>query len=213
MASCPYAILCVAMKITAAEFIKSVGRWEDLPSGGRAEVAFVGRSNVGKSSLINMLLHRKKLAHTSARPGKTRTLNYYLVNGRFYLVDLPGYGYAKAPRKERERWQQLIGRYLTERQPLQLIVHLIDSRHPPMEIDEEVFTLVSGQRVPYLAALTKADKLSGNKRQQSVRLVEEALRRHGLEAPIVPTSAKTGRGRGELLARINSLAGTANRGS
>ena len=189
-----------------AHFASSAARWEDLPEDGLPEVAFVGRSNVGKSSLLNMLLRRKKLAYTSAQPGKTQTFNYYRVGGRRYLVDLPGYGYAKTSKRTRERWIQLIERYLMERVPLRLVVHLVDSRHPPTDLDEELIAAVHGQRVPYLVALTKADKLSGNERTKSQQRMQEALLAFGLEAPVVLTSAKTGRGREELLAWIDDLA-------
>ncbi len=194
------------MNTADAQFVGSAARWEDLPDDGRPEVAFVGRSNVGKSSLINALLRRKNLARTSGRPGKTQTFNHYLVDGRFYLVDLPGYGYAKASKEARERWRRLIERYLAERRPLRLVVHLVDSRHPPTALDEDVIAAVTGPRVPYLVALTKVDKLSGNERTRCRRRMEEVLLPFGLEAPIVLTSAKTGRGRKELLSWIGDLA-------
>lgn len=181
-----------------AEFVKGCAKWEQLPPEENPEIAFMGRSNVGKSSLLNALLGRKKLAYTSKKPGKTREFNYYLVDRRFYFVDLPGFGYAKVSKKERERWAALIERYLTERMSLRAVVHLIDSRHPPMEADEDVIDFMREEDVPHLLALTKADKLSSNKRVQSKRRVETLLESVGLELPVVLTSAKTNRGIGEL---------------
>lgn len=186
------------MKITEAQFVTGAADWSGLPDDGRPEVAFIGRSNVGKSSLINALLHRKSLAHTSKTPGKTQQSNYYLVNRRFYLVDLPGFGYARVSKKERTRWARFIERYLNERAPLRAVVHLVDSRHPPTDYDEDVFVFMKGYPVPYLIALTKVDKLSGNQRTESVARVESALEHVGMAVPIVPTSAKTGRGLGPL---------------
>jgi GTP-binding protein len=188
-----------------AEFVKGCAKWEQLPRDGTPEVAFVGRSNVGKSSLLNKLVKRKKLAYTSKTPGKTREFNFFRIDNRFYLVDLPGFGYAKVPKAERNRWAALLGRYLTEREPLRAVVHLIDSRHPPMESDEDVIDFLRGGDVPHLLALTKADKLSGNQRAQSVRRVEDLLASVGLELPIVLTSAKTGRGLGELRSWIGTM--------
>ena len=182
----------------SAEFVKGCVDWDGLPTDGKPEVAFMGRSNVGKSSLLNALLGRKNLAYTSKKPGKTREFNYYVVDRRFYVVDLPGFGYAKVSKQERERWAALIERYLSERVPLRAVVHLIDSRHPPMETDEDVIDFMREGDVPHLIALTKADKLSGNKRVQSKQRLERILKDVGLELPIVLTSAKTNRGMGEL---------------
>lgn len=194
------------MKIKNATFTKGVVDWHGLPRDGRPEVAFIGRSNVGKSSLINAVLGRKGLARTSGTPGKTREFNFYLVNGRFYVVDLPGYGYAKTSKKDRARWAARIERYLMEREPLRAAFHLIDSRHAPTDLDRDVIAAMTGQRVPYVAVLTKADKLSGNERTKSVARAEEVLQAFGLEAPIVLTSAKTGRGRKDLLGWMDALA-------
>lgn len=195
------------MPHTEAEFVKGVVDWAGLPRDGRPEAAFIGRSNVGKSSLLNALVRRKNLARTSKKPGKTREFNYYLVDGRFYFVDLPGFGFAKVPKDQRARWAQLIERYLNDRQPLRAVVHLIDSRHPPMEQDEDVMAFMKGGDVPYLIALTKADKLSNNQRQQSVARTKKVLADMGLEVPIIPTSVQTGRGVKELWQWITTLVG------
>lgn len=194
------------MKIESARFVQGAARWSQLPEDGRPEVAFVGRSNVGKSSLLNMLVGRRDLARTSGTPGKTQQFNYYLVDERFYLVDLPGYGYAKIARTERERWGRFIGRYLTERAPLRLVFHLVDSRHPPTPLDEDVLAVMRGSPVPYLIALTKTDKLSGNQRSQSEAAVRKVLEKAAMEVPVLLTSAKTRRGRDEMLRWIRDLA-------
>ena len=152
-----------------------------------------------------MLVGRKAIARTSNTPGKTRELNFYLVDDAFYLVDLPGFGYAKVSKKERARWGALIGRYLTEREPLRLVLHLVDSRHPPTSLDEDVMDLMRGSPVPYLVALTKADKLSANKQRESIIQTERALRARGLEAPVVLTSAQTKAGREEIWDWIRTM--------
>ncbi len=181
-----------------AEFIKGAVEWDQLPRDGRPEVAFVGRSNVGKSSLLNALVGAKKLAYISKKPGKTTEFNFFQIDRRYYFVDLPGYGYARVSKKQREKWAALIERYLNERSTLRGIVHLVDSRHPPMALDEDLIDFMRGSDVPYLIALTKADKLSGNQRAKSVRGLEDRLAEVGRAVPIVLTSSKTGRGIGEL---------------
>ncbi len=179
-------------------FVKGVAQWEQLPVGTRPEVAFVGRSNVGKSSLLNALLGRKKLAYTSKTPGKTQQLNYFLVDNHFYVVDLPGYGYANAPKSARAQWAQLQEQYLDERGSLRGVVQLIDSRHPPMDSDEDLIERLDQAGRPHLIALTKTDKLSGNGRTQAKRQVDTCLADLGIDRPVILTSAKGGRGIGAL---------------
>jgi GTP-binding protein len=198
------------MKITDAAFVKSAGDWGGLPGDGVAEAAFVGRSNVGKSTLLNALVGRKDLAFTSNQPGRTRTFNVYRAErsgggGPFHLIDVPGLGYAKVSKKERERWEHLIARYLAARAPLRLVLHLIDSRHEPQPVDRDLFHFLGGQRVPYLAVLTKADKLKKNERTPAVRRLKEALLEAQLEAPVVLTSAEKGDGLKEVRAWIGDL--------
>ncbi len=195
------------MLIREIQFVKGATRWEHLPTDGLPEVAFVGRSNVGKSSLLNMLAGRVKLARTSGTPGKTQEFNYYRVNGRLYFVDLPGYGYAKIARTQRSRWGRFIGRYLTEREPLRVVFHLIDSRHPPTELDRDVMALLRGGDVPYILVLTKTDKLSGNGRARSRATLEKVLKQAAMEAPIILTSAKKKQGREALLQWVEDLTG------
>ncbi len=193
------------MEIRDVRFVKGVARWEGLPDEGLPEAAFIGRSNVGKSSLLNMLAGRRSLARTSNTPGKTQELNYYLANEQFYLVDLPGYGYARVARTERERWGRLIGRYLTERAPLRLVFHLVDSRHPPTELDRDILALMRGSPTPYVIVLTKTDKLSGNQRTKAAAEVQRVLQSAAMEVPVVHTSSQTRRGREELLKWIEDL--------
>lgn len=187
------------MQITSSQFSLGAASWKDLPQETVPEVAFVGRSNVGKSSLINMLLGRKDLARTSGQPGKTRELNYYLVNESLYFVDLPGFGYAKIARTQRQKWAALIKRYIDERSMLRLLVHVVDARHTPTEIDRDVMMMMQGLPHPYLIGLSKTDKLSGNERGKSVQRVRDVLADYHLEVPIIQTSAISRRGRDELL--------------
>ena len=193
------------LDLRQATFVLGAARWEQLPDDGRPEAAFIGRSNVGKSSLLNRLVGRKSLARTSGTPGKTQQFNYYLAADRFYLVDLPGYGYAKVAQTERARWGHFIGRYLQEREPLRVVFHLVDSRHPPTALDRDIMAWMRASPASYVIALTKTDKLSGNGRVKSVRAVEEALEPLAMEVPVVLTSAEDGRGRKELLGWIDAL--------
>ncbi|PSQ89202.1 MAG: GTP-binding protein [Bacteroidetes bacterium QS_8_64_10] len=195
------------MQIESIQFEKGVVDWDEMPFGPLPEVAFVGRSNVGKSSLLNALAG-EDAARTSKKPGKTREFNFYSVNGgQLYFVDLPGYGYAKTSKTERERWGQFIGEYVTERPALHLVVHLIDSRHPPSEQDEDVLGALSEYEVPRAIALTKVDKLSGNERPQAERRMSEVLERFRMDVPVVLTSAESGRGLRELLDWVETFAG------
>lgn len=182
------------MRVRQAHFVGGAARWSQLPTAGWPEVAFVGRSNVGKSSLLNALVGRKALARTSSTPGKTQEINYYAINEAFYLVDLPGFGYAKTSKKQRARWASLITRYLQERTPLACVCHLVDSRHPPTALDQELMTWMKGHPVPYLVLLTKVDKGSNNKTHVSKARTEAMLRQFGMEVPVLPTSARTGKG-------------------
>lgn len=187
------------MVINSASFVGGMASDKQLPLTDLPEVAFAGRSNVGKSSLINMLVGRKKLARTSSTPGKTRELNFYLINGAFHLVDLPGYGYAKVSKSQRAKWVSLVSRYLSNRVQLRLLVHLIDARHAPMELDEALMEQMEGLPFPYVIALSKSDKLSGNERAVSMKRVQDVLEAHALEVPVIATSANTGRGRDKLV--------------
>jgi GTP-binding protein len=185
------------MKVTHAAFLKSALRLEDCPLDGRPEVAFCGRSNVGKSSLLNTLLGRKGLAKTSKTPGKTQTLNFFNVNNRLYLVDLPGYGFAKVRLSLKKEWSEAMLRYLREREQLALVVHLIDSRHKPSPLDHEMLDLLEEARKPTLLVATKFDKLKQTERTANITRIRGEL---GLDdtAVIVPFSSMTQVGHKEL---------------
>ncbi|HNR32021.1 MAG TPA: ribosome biogenesis GTP-binding protein YihA/YsxC, partial [Candidatus Hydrogenedentes bacterium] len=148
------------MKIETVKFVRSVWRAEDHPRDGRPEIAFVGRSNVGKSTLLNALLNRKALAKTSTTPGKTQAINYFNVNDKFYFVDLPGYGFAKVPKQLKEQWLRVMTQYLLERAALRLVVALVDARHEVSPKDVDVLHLLEDAERPTLIVATKIDKLS-----------------------------------------------------
>lgn len=169
-----------------------------MPDGGLPEVAFVGRSNVGKSSLINRFLGRRSVARVSGSPGKTREINFYLIDGSYHVVDLPGFGYAKFSRSERDVWRRTIGRYVTERSDLRLVFQLIDARHAPTALDRDMLLLMKESPAAHVIALTKADKLSGNGRQQALGRTRKYVEGLGMELPIVLTSSEDGRGREEM---------------
>ena len=190
------------MEVRHITFVKSAENLTQMPDEGLPEVAFIGRSNVGKSALLNMLCRRKSLARISATPGKTQTFNFYEVNHEMYFVDIPGYGYARVSKKARAKWRRNIVAYLTQRVSLRAVLHLVDSRHPPTDLDKEVMLLLRETHVERFLVLTKADKLSGNTIQRSVRTAQEVMSAHGTELPIIVTSAVDRRGRKELLGRI-----------
>lgn len=178
------------MEFKKAIFITGAPSLDHCPEAHLPEVCFAGRSNVGKSSLINALANHKGLARTSNTPGKTQEMNYYLIDDKVYLVDLPGFGYAQVSKKERERWGRDIRKYLLERSTLYLIVHLVDIRHKPSKLDEEFFYWMGVNRMPFIVALTKADKISKNKQQQSEARLKRILDEMNIEVPIVKTSAE-----------------------
>ena len=207
------------MKIHDARFALAAPTWKTLPPGTRPEVAFAGRSNVGKSSLLNALLGRKQLARTSGTPGKTQALNFYAVNPNpqgdpdLYFVDLPGYGYAKVSQSQRAAWQRLVGQYVTERAearpgqraPLRAVVQLIDSRHPPTPLDMELMALLMESEAPHLIVLTKSDKLSANGRQKAVTELNTVLAPYGLDVPVLLTSAEKKTGLADVWRWIETL--------
>ena len=192
------------MKIDEISFVKSAETLNQMPSEAFPEVAFIGRSNVGKSSLLNMLCQRKSLARTSSTPGKTQTFNFYKVNHEIYFVDVPGYGYAKISKKARAHWRRTIAAYLTQRDSLCAVLHLVDSRHPPTELDEEVMRLLHSTPAQCFLVLTKADKLSGNSIIKSMNTTRKILATCGTELPIIITSARERKGRQDLLERISA---------
>ena len=163
------------MKIVSAEFVTSAASPAQYPRQRLPEVAFAGRSNVGKSSLINTLVHRKNLVKTSATPGKTRTLNFFVVNGRFSFVDFPGYGYAKVPREMQASWRPMVEAYMKQRDVLRAVVHIVDFRHPPSELDWQLRAWLLHQRVAVLTVATKTDKVKRNQRAAHERDIRRSL--------------------------------------
>ena len=191
------------MKITSAEFVKSAFERSHWTTDGLPEVAFLGRSNVGKSSLINSLLLRKGLARTSNTPGRTQSINFFLVNEDFYFVDLPGYGYAKVSKSMRSDWGQMAEEYLSQRESLALCIQLVDSRHPPTSLDKQLNEWLVFNQKPHLIAATKSDKLSSNKLRKSFSLIENELP----ESVVIAYSSETGKGRDNLWNEISKAVG------
>lgn len=188
--------------IKSASFITSVGLGSELPEKRSCEIAVVGKSNVGKSSLINSLCGRNKLAKTSSKPGKTRLINYFLLNDEFYLVDLPGYGYAAAPKEEQAKWGELMEGYLSSGR-VDHIYMLIDIRHEPTALDRQMFGYIIYYGIPYTLIATKADKLAKSKRRPAANAAAKAL---GAPPYAIAWSTETGDGRRELLERIDAVA-------
>lgn len=190
------------------EFVKGVVDLKGLPPADRSEVCFAGRSNVGKSSLINSLTNRAKLARSSAEPGRTRELNYFdLGEGRMYLVDLPGFGYAKVSRKQAEAWTKLTRAYLRGRPSLRRVFLLVDSRRGLMDADVEVMDMLDSSAVTYQIVLTKVDKLKKAAADDMVEKIAAGLKTHGAAHPVVRvTSSEKGWGIPELRAEIAALA-------
>ena len=192
------------MKILSAEFLISAKTPGQYPRHPLPEVAFAGRSNVGKSSLINTLLHRKGLAKTSGTPGKTQAINFFLINARFFLVDLPGYGYAKVPREVRASWQPMVETYLQQRHTLRAIVHIVDLRHPPTVQDVQLREWLQHQGVPVVAVATKADKVTPGRRAEHIHSVRQGLAMPADE-PLLLFSAQNREGRPQLWRRLEAL--------
>src|SRR5882757_9837433 len=194
------------MIIHSAEFKVSNTDPGKTPEGKRLEFAFIGRSNVGKSSLINMLVNRKGLAKTSSTPGKTQTINHFLVNDHWYLVDLPGYGYASISKTKHQSWGPMIETYLRKRETLTTTFILLDARHDPQKIDLEFIHWMAEEGLPFALVFTKADKISKNELMVTKKKWEKALEETWEEfPPMFVTSAEERKGRDELLAYIKSL--------
>jgi len=188
------------MIIKSATFICSNTKISALPVANMPEYAFIGRSNVGKSSLINMLVNQHGLAKTSQKPGKTQLINHFLINEKWYIVDLPGYGYAKVSKNSRENWEKFIRNYITKRESLQCVFVLIDSRLSPQKIDIEFCCWMGEIQIPFVLAFTKADKQSPAKTNQHIALFKKELAGWFEEIPpVFSTSAEKGTGRDEIL--------------
>ncbi|MDD2327383.1 MAG: ribosome biogenesis GTP-binding protein YihA/YsxC [bacterium] len=194
------------MNIQTAEFIISNTDHRKCPQDGKPEYAFIGRSNVGKSSLINMLTNRKGLAMTSSTPGKTLLINHFLINGEWYLVDLPGYGYARRGKEGREKIRVIIEEYILEREVMSNLFVLIDSRHEPQKIDLEFMEWLGENGIPFAIVFTKGDKQGSGKLQMNVNTYREKLLEGWEELPpIFVTSSEKGQGREELLDYIEQI--------
>ena len=163
------------MIIKKAKFQTSLAEFKDFPGQGLPEIAFAGKSNVGKSSLINALTHNSKLARTSSEPGKTRLVNFFLLNDSFYLVDLPGYGFARASKQEKEKWSGMIEGYLQKSENLRHVVQLVDIRHAPTEEDQMMTNYLRHYEIPFTVVATKADKLSKAQRSRSIPVICRTL--------------------------------------
>ncbi len=192
------------MNYNNAQFYTSYGSFKQIPPSERTEIAFSGRSNVGKSSLINKIFNRKSLARVSAVPGKTATINFYSLEN-LYFVDLPGYGYAKVSKSEKERWGELIEGYLHDDRELALVFQLIDFRHPPTADDIMMVNFLIDSEIPFVVVLTKADKLSKKQREERrASLLNELPCAEDIT--IIEFSAQTGEGRDEIRSIIEEIA-------
>ena len=188
------------MKITSAEFVKSAIKKSDCPKESLPEVAFAGRSNVGKSSLINIVVNRKNLARTSSSPGRTQMLNFFRINDQIYFVDLPGYGFAKVPVGVRAKWKPMVDEYLKNRKTLKLIIILLDIRRAPNTEDASFIRWLETAGIPFLVVLTKSDKVSKNKCSSQRKVIKEFLLLKDEE--LVCFSTVTREGKQEILKRI-----------
>jgi GTP-binding protein len=194
------------MQVKNAVFVISNTDYKKCPPPEKPEFAFIGRSNVGKSSLINMLTNRKKLAKTSARPGKTQLINHFLINEEWYLVDLPGYGWAKVSKSLKEQWEPMIKNYLVHRENLYCVFVLIDSRLPPQQNDIDFINGLGEADVPFVLVFTKADKQSKNKTQSNVAGFIKKMKENWDEIPrYFITSSEDDTGKEEVLAFIEEL--------
>lgn len=188
------------MKINTAEFVVSNSRADKCPDDRMPEFAFIGRSNVGKSSLINMLVDNKSLAKISSTPGKTRLINHFIINNEWYLVDLPGYGYAKTSKDNRKAFSQLISKYIGNRESLVCLFLLIDSRHKPLKNDLDFIQLLGNNQVPFNIVFTKSDKISSSELDSNVSAYRKELLKTWENLPLfIISSAKKGDGRDIIL--------------
>lgn len=193
------------MKVQNAEIVISAVKPDQYPAGDLPEIALAGRSNVGKSSFINKLLNRKNLARTSSKPGKTQTLNFYLINEDLHFVDVPGYGYAKVSKKEREAWGKMIETYFTTREELKAVVLIVDLRHPPTNDDVMMYDFLKHYEIPVIVIATKADKIPKGKWQKHLKVTKETL---NLESgdEIILFSSETGEGKDKAWGAIRKFA-------
>ena len=189
------------MRISSARFVKSAKQANDFPKDKKPEIAFCGRSNSGKSSLLNALTNSHGLARTSSSPGRTQLINFFLVDGQTYYVDLPGYGYAKVPKGIRDTWGEMIENYLRNREPLKLAIMLVDSRIPPTDSDQVMKNWLDHFGIPNLVVLTKTDKISRNELTKALRTCAQTLQ----TKEIIAFSAITGFGKDTVLRKIRDV--------
>lgn len=192
------------MTIRSSEFICAAVKPSQYPPEGIPEIAFTGRSNVGKSSLINLLLNRRKLAKVSSTPGKTRTINFYNINDSFRIVDLPGYGYAKVSKSESEEWGRMMESYLSARQGLLKVVQLVDSRHAPTALDKQMYDYLRYYGLDGIVVATKADKLSKNELSKNLGVIRKELELSSSDR-LIPVSVLKRTGNEELLAVMEDI--------
>ncbi len=199
------------MRVDTATFLLSAGRSDQFPGGPFPEIAFAGRSNVGKSSMINRLLGRRHLAHTSGTPGRTRTINFYQINDRFRFVDLPGYGYARVSRTLQQAWWNLVEGYLRDRRELRGVIQILDARHVPTQQDKALTQYLTAVGLPFCPVMTKGDKVARGQRAAQRAIVAQAL---GYSNPdsIILFSATTGEGVVDLWQAIESRLAAPGRG-
>jgi GTP-binding protein len=191
------------VKIYSADYITSAVKPTQWPEGTLPEIALAGRSNVGKSSLINTLLNRKNLARTSQRPGKTQTLNYYLINEAFYFVDVPGYGYAQVAKTEREAWARMLETFFSENKKLRGVVQLVDFRHAPSNDDVQMYEFLKYYHLPAIIVATKSDKIAKGHHQKHINIIKETLKIEA-EDPLIVFSSFKGVGKDELWKEIEN---------
>lgn len=199
------------MKISTATFVKSSATYTQGPRLPKPEIALIGRSNVGKSSLINMLLQHKQLAKTSNKPGKTQLMNHFLVNSAWYLVDLPGYGWAQVSRSKRQTWSKMVADYLLHSRQLLHTMVLIDARHKPQALDITFINWLGARHIPFSILLTKIDKIARHQVQKRVNMLQHALSSSWeVTPPMLLTSSHTGAGREPLLYHLQETLNTYN---
>ena len=192
------------MIIKSSEFIISAVGKKQYPDQGLPEIALAGRSNVGKSSLINKVINRKNLARTSGKPGKTQTLNFYLINQQFYFVDFPGYGFARVSKDIKDQWSKFIEEYLSQREELKGVIHIIDVRHPPTTDDCTMYDWLVHYGIPTLVVATKADKISRGNWQKHLKEIKVKMKLPPNQ-PLVLFSAETGQGLEEVHRWIEAM--------
>lgn len=191
------------MKINTIDFVIGVANLKQLPKDNFPEIVFLGRSNVGKSSLLNKLCNRKSLARVSSTPGKTRELNYYLINKEFYIVDLPGYGYARAAEHVKAGWANLIEDFLKTREQIAVAIQIVDSRLGPTELDNTMMGWIDYYDIPFILVMTKADKMPVSKLAIQKKNLETELSKYSMLSSVITFSSVTGSGRLDLLKAID----------